>query len=94
MFTHPTHRRKGAATILLKEATTVADRLQVECWLLATPMAKPLYLQHGFRVVKEVLVVPDVDEKEKTDGWRKLEERYGVMTTVMCRSPQGMEEDR
>ena len=86
MFTHPNHRRKGAATMLMKWGTALADELGVESWVQATPMAKPLYLRHGFEVFKEVLLVPDVDESEKTDEWRRLEERYRTVSSVMCRN--------
>ena len=72
--------------MLMEWGTALADRLGLEIWMQARPMAKPLYLQHGFEVVEEVLVVPVVDVVEKTDEWRRLEERYRSVTLVMYRS--------
>ena len=89
MFTHPNHRRKGAANMLMQWGTDLADRLGLESWVSARPLAKPLYLRYGFEVIEEALLVPDVEKNEKTDGWRKLEERYGIVMSDMRRRARG-----
>ena len=92
MFTHPNHRRKGAASMLMQWGTGLADRLGLESWVSARPLAKPLYLRYGFEVVEEALLVPDVEESEKTEGWRRLEERYAIVMSDMYRSARDTKE--
>ncbi|MCJ1312464.1 hypothetical protein MMC25_006138 [Agyrium rufum] len=91
MFTHPAYRRKGAGTMLMKWGTELADELGLESWVQATPLGKALYLHFGYEVVKELLLVPDVDEGEKSDEWRRLERRFGSITTLMHRKAKGVE---
>ena len=85
MFTHPKHRRKGAASMLMQWGIGMADRLGLESWVSARPSAKPLYMRYGFEVIKEALFVPDVKDVEKTEEWRRLEERYGIIMSDMRR---------
>lgn len=48
LFTHPSHRRRGAASLLLNWGMREADRLGLEIFLEATDDGKPCYEAHGF----------------------------------------------
>lgn len=58
LFTHPSHRGRGAATSILQWGIRRAAELKVEIWIEATEMGVPLYRKHGFAVVDECDIQP------------------------------------
>ncbi|KAL8791340.1 MAG: hypothetical protein Q9195_005959 [Heterodermia aff. obscurata] len=48
LVTHPSHRRRGAATLLLNWGLHLADLHHLPTYLESTPAALPLYQSHGF----------------------------------------------
>ncbi|OTA94905.1 hypothetical protein M434DRAFT_29446 [Hypoxylon sp. CO27-5] len=42
------HRKRGYATALIKWGTDLADKMNVECYLDASPAGKPLYEANGY----------------------------------------------
>jgi GNAT superfamily N-acetyltransferase len=61
MVTHPAHRGKGAAGILIRWGMEQAERDGVPAYLEAGVMGKPIYERYGFVQVGELL---EVDLKE------------------------------
>ncbi|KAK7187025.1 hypothetical protein DPSP01_005910 [Paraphaeosphaeria sporulosa] len=61
MVTHPAHRGKGAAGILVKWGIEQAERDGVPAYLEAGVMGRPIYERYGFIQVGELL---EVDLKE------------------------------
>jgi GNAT superfamily N-acetyltransferase len=50
----PTHRRRGAASLLIEWGTQRADERGLKCVLMASEAGFGAYLKHGFKVVREV----------------------------------------
>jgi len=70
LFTHPEHRGKGAASLVMKWGLEHADRLGLESFIEATDMGKPVYEKFGFDVVetREWHL-----EKQSTEEGKKVE---------------------
>lgn len=54
LYTHPDYQHKGVASALLKQAESVAERcglpfLKVD----ASKVAQPLFLRHGYQLIRE-----------------------------------------
>lgn len=50
MFTHPSHRRKGISSTILKNLTATGNAQGVHFFELhATPLGEPVYIKNGFR---------------------------------------------
>ncbi|KAF2648355.1 hypothetical protein K491DRAFT_698978 [Lophiostoma macrostomum CBS 122681] len=71
MVTHPSHRGKGAAGMLIQWGIEQAEKDRVPAYLEAGVMGRPIYERHGFVQVGEPLKV-------------NLEGYGGVGTFVMC----------
>jgi GNAT superfamily N-acetyltransferase len=91
IFTHPLYRNRGVGSTLLKWGTEKADELDVEFWLDATPLGKPLYEKHGFEVVKRNPLVPKTEFPD--EKWRKIEAEMGeiVFETMKRRTKSARE---
>jgi predicted N-acetyltransferase YhbS len=71
LFVDEAYRRKGVGSMLLKWGIDTARKMDVEGWLNATLLGKPLYEKFGFKVVKENQLVP---KKENPNvKWKELE---------------------
>lgn len=71
MAVHPAHRRLGIGSLLMAAGTTRADSLNLECWMEASSMGKPLYENVGFRSLFKIAF--DTDRKDASNVWRKCE---------------------
>lgn len=71
MAVHPAHRRLGIGTLLMDIGVSLADKHDVEAWMEASSMGRPLYEQHGFRSLFKISF--DTTRNGATDGWRRCE---------------------
>lgn len=67
----PTHRRYGIGSLLMAAGITRADELNLECWMEASSMGKPLYEKFGFRPLFKIAF--DTQKKDASDVWLKCE---------------------
>lgn len=61
MVTHPSHRGKGAAGLLIRWGIEQAEKDGVPAYLEAGVMGRPIYERYGFVQIGDLL---DVDLKE------------------------------
>lgn len=61
MVTHPSHRGKGAAGLLIRWGVEQAEKDQVPAYLEAGVMGRPIYKRYGFVQIGDLL---EVDLKE------------------------------
>ncbi|KAI0177076.1 hypothetical protein BJ166DRAFT_572942 [Pestalotiopsis sp. NC0098] len=64
-FVHSSHRRRGAASLMLEWGTNKADELGLEAFIESTDIARPAYEKHGFRVIGELSM--DAQSESKND---------------------------
>lgn len=67
----PAHRRRGVGSLIMAAGISQADSLNVECWLEATAMGKPLYEKHGFRSLLGFTV--DMERKNASFLWKRAQ---------------------
>ena len=67
----PTHRRQGVGSLLMTVGISLADKLNLECWMEASGMGKPLYEKHDFRSLFKIAF--DMEKNNASDLWRKAE---------------------
>ena len=51
--TKPEYRRRGVASDMIKWGVDRADEEGLEAFVISAPMARPVYLKHGFELVLE-----------------------------------------
>ena len=66
LITSPNHRRRGAATLLLRWGMDQARALNIPIYLHASPVGLPLYQKFGFRKIGS----HDVDLSSVSSGTR------------------------
>src|SRR5690242_8481550 len=71
MAVHPSHRRHGVGSLLMQVGVTRADELEVEAWMEASSMGKPLYEKFGFRSLFRIGF--DTERRDATDQWRRMQ---------------------
>jgi GNAT superfamily N-acetyltransferase len=81
----PTHRRHGIATLLLSPGLTHPSNLEI--FLEATAMGKPLYEKHGFRSL--LTFVFDMEKKDASDAWRKAQHELTPKSIAAMWRPKG-----
>lgn len=54
LSTLPEYRRQGAAAMVVKWGVETADEMGIECYLTSTTMARHLYEEFGFALMKEI----------------------------------------
>lgn len=69
MAVHPAHRLRGLGSLLMNVGIQRADDLNLECWMEASAMGKPLYEKFKFRSLAKVAF--DTEELDASDEWRK-----------------------
>ncbi|KAK6208253.1 hypothetical protein LQW54_007035 [Pestalotiopsis sp. IQ-011] len=74
-FVHSSHRRRGAASLMLKWGTDKADELGLEAFIESTDIARPAYKKHGFRVIGELNM--DAQSESKNNEFDAVRERLG-----------------
>jgi len=75
LSTNPDHERRGAASMLMKRGTDIADNMGLKAFVQGTRIGKPLYESHGF-VDREGWITVPLAEKHKDKpavGWFNLE---------------------
>ncbi|KAL2351639.1 acyl-CoA N-acyltransferase [Cryomyces antarcticus] len=80
LATLPSHHRRGAGALLLREGLDRADNEGIEAYLEASKMGKPLYERFGFETVKELRIDTALYGGEGVD-----------VHTCMIRQPQARE---
>jgi predicted N-acetyltransferase YhbS len=65
----PSHRLRGIGSLLMKVGVQRADDLNVECWMEASTMGKPLYEKFDFRSLLNLAF--DTERPNASDEWRK-----------------------
>ncbi|MCJ1313004.1 hypothetical protein MMC25_006680 [Agyrium rufum] len=86
--THPTHRLRGAADLLLQWGYDKAVELASDIYLLAVPSARVVYEKRGYTWLHAA--APDLHTAEPNAEWRSLQERYEQKENqlqLMKRSP-------
>lgn len=70
LFTHPEHRGKGVASLVMKWGLEHADELGLETYIEATDVGKPVYEKFGFDAIEmsELHL-----EKQTTEEGKKVE---------------------
>lgn len=71
MAVHPSHRRLGIGTQLMEIGVALADQHNLDAWMEASGMGKPLYEKHGFSSVAEIQF--DTEKDGASDTWRRCE---------------------
>ncbi|KAI4947816.1 hypothetical protein J4E86_008332 [Alternaria arbusti] len=69
MAVDPAHRNRGVGSLLMHVGITRADGLDLECWMEASAMGKPLYDKFGFQSLLKIAF--DNEKSEASDEWRK-----------------------
>jgi GNAT superfamily N-acetyltransferase len=86
MCTHPKHRRRGAASIMLQWGVDRADELNCEIFVEASTHGAQVYRTFGFIFVDEYWIRrgnPEPDEE-----WKMLEETHPFTAAWMWRPKQ------
>lgn len=69
MAVTPDHRLRGIGSLLMNVGIMRADDLNLECWMEASSMGKPLYEKFGFQALLKLAF--DTDLPGASDEWRK-----------------------
>jgi len=93
MCTHPDHRRRGAASLMLQWATKLGDELNYEMFVEASIYGSEVYSKFGF-IEKDKLDTRREDP-EPDEEWKMLEKKYPFnATTWMWRPKQGVQDGK
>jgi GNAT superfamily N-acetyltransferase len=65
----PSHRCRGVGHLLMDVGVQLADNLNLECWMEASTMGKPLYEKFAFQSLLNLAF--DNVRKGASDEWRK-----------------------
>ena len=85
IFTHPEHRRQGIAELMLQWGVSKAAEMQVEMWLDATVQGRPLYAKHGFELITENDLCPEVENP--SEEWKAIDRELRPITMWLMRRP-------
>lgn len=69
MAVDPSHRHRGIGCLLMDVGVVRADELDLECWLEASEMGKPLYEKFGYHSLLKVAF--DNEKPNASDEWRR-----------------------
>lgn len=69
MAVDPSYRLRGIGSLLMNVGILRADELNLECWMEASSMGKPLYEKFKFRVLLKIAF--DNEISNPSDEWRK-----------------------
>jgi hypothetical protein len=73
--------------MLLMWGLETAKRLNLEFWLNASPLGKPLYEKYGFKLVERNHVIPKTDHPD--EKWKQIEADMGEVVFWTMWLPQG-----
>jgi predicted N-acetyltransferase YhbS len=65
----PSHRLRGVGSLLMNVGILRADELNLECWMEASTMGKPLYEKFGYQSLLKLAF--DNEGTDASDEWRK-----------------------
>jgi GNAT superfamily N-acetyltransferase len=65
----PSHRLRGVGSLLMDVGIGRADGLNLECWMEASTMGKPLYEKFGYQSLLKLAF--DDERSDASDEWRK-----------------------
>ncbi|KAF2268655.1 hypothetical protein CC78DRAFT_565162 [Lojkania enalia] len=92
MAVHPAHRRRGVGSLLMQVGIQRADQLNLEAWMEASVMGKPVYEKFGFRSLFKMAF--DTEKNNASDQWHKMEHEMTPQPFfVMWRPKQGSWEE-
>ena len=69
MAVDPSHRLRGIGCLLMDVGVARADELNLECWLEASEMGKPLYEKFGYQSLLKIAL--DSEKPNASDEWRR-----------------------
>ncbi|KAF1832569.1 hypothetical protein BDW02DRAFT_570954 [Decorospora gaudefroyi] len=69
MAVDPAHRSRGIGSLLMDVGVSRADKLDLECWLEASAMGRPLYEKFGFHSLLKIAF--DIERPCASDEWRR-----------------------
>ncbi|KAH8728982.1 hypothetical protein GQ44DRAFT_608047 [Phaeosphaeriaceae sp. PMI808] len=69
MAVHPSYRLRGVGSLLMNAGISRADDLNLECWMEASAMGKPLYEKFGYQNLFRLTF--DTNVPDASDQWRK-----------------------
>jgi GNAT superfamily N-acetyltransferase len=69
MAVDPVHRLCGVGSLLMAVGISRADELDLECWMEASGMGRPLYEKFGFQSLLKIAF--DNEKASASDEWRK-----------------------
>jgi GNAT superfamily N-acetyltransferase len=69
LATHPKYQKKGAASMLIRWGTELADAADMPAYLDGSPVGVALYRRYGW--VEKDVVVPEVNEPGSQERWEK-----------------------
>ncbi|KAH6662174.1 hypothetical protein B0J14DRAFT_662903 [Halenospora varia] len=79
LMTHPSYQRRGIGTAMLGVGHEKADREGVPCFLIASPVGRPLYETQGWKGVEGTLELDLREWVEGDGGKRRVDDRgWGV----------------
>jgi GNAT superfamily N-acetyltransferase len=65
----PSHRLRGVGSLLMNVGILRADSLNLECWMEASAMGKPLYEKFGYQPL--LTLAFNNERSDASDEWRK-----------------------
>jgi hypothetical protein len=87
MFTHPTERRKGYGSMLMKWGMDIADKMAVEVIVEASDQGIHLYKKFGLRTIEKICV--DTLIEKPSIIWKKMESEFGHTLIWWMWKPHG-----
>ncbi|KAF2124997.1 hypothetical protein P153DRAFT_325305 [Dothidotthia symphoricarpi CBS 119687] len=92
MAVHPSYRLRGIGSLLMNAGVSRADKLDLECWMEASSMGKPLYEKFDFESLFKIGF--DTEKPNASDEWRKCaHEMTPPPIFAMWRPKQGSRKD-
>ncbi|KAI0151791.1 hypothetical protein GGR57DRAFT_492808 [Xylariaceae sp. FL1272] len=87
IFTHPDYRRRGVGRQFMEWGAKKADEMDLDTFLDASEMGKPLYEATGFVSVMDNPIYPQKEESD--EQWKALQQRVGYFSLCLMWRPIG-----
>lgn len=87
MFTHPSHRRKGHGSLLMKYGMDIAATMAVEVIVEASDQGIHLYKKFGLRTIEKIAIDTLVDGPSPL--WKKMQSEFGDVLIWWMWKPHG-----
>ncbi len=90
LFTHPEHRNKGAAGLLVEWGTQQADKLGIEAYVEGTYLGRKVYEKYGFVMMHMAEMVFLESNESPGQKWRHMvKDMQNNPTAIMWRPAGG-----